>query len=409
MPSKPTIGHKRSRARYLWVTWIDPFPEHDGQRMYSGRLIESVAAAGVTVEVLCLSNEDSALRRFDPGGRTVWRTIGESTRPGWQSAISSLPNSAHRCATRNMRRTFERLIGQENWNAVVLDGLSAGWTIETLATHPEKRAGGPKIVYVAHNHEESTRATIVRNYRGNPITRAMLDRDSAKSRRLERQLVERADLVTAITPEDGARFREYDGDKHVTILPPGYAGRRVQYRTITLDMPRLAVIVGSFEWIAKRMNLEAFLAIADPLFARYDARLQIIGNAPKRLIDRLHRRTQATDFLGTVPSIEPHLSDARIAIVPETTGGGFKLKILDYVFHRLPIMATDGSTAGTPLRPSHEILTFTDFEKLAHGVVGAMDDVNLLNQLQNSAYAACDTLFDWRSRGEQFVMETTAA
>jgi glycosyltransferase involved in cell wall biosynthesis len=173
-------------------------------------------------------------------------------------------------------------------------------------------------------------------------------------------------------------------------------------------MPRLAVIVGSFEWIAKRMNLEAFLDIADPLFAASKARLKIIGTAPESLVEKVRRHARATDFLSNVPSIEPHMTDARIAIVPEMTGGGFKLKILDYVFNRLPILATTGSTAGTPLRPPHEVLTFDDLKSLAHGVVAAMDDLELLNRLQNNAYAACDDRFDWRSRGKQFVAETTA-
>ena len=43
----------------LWVTWTDPQPEHDGQRIYSGRLIEALASAGARVDVLCFASKGS--------------------------------------------------------------------------------------------------------------------------------------------------------------------------------------------------------------------------------------------------------------------------------------------------------------------------------------------------------------
>ena len=44
----------------------------------------------------------------------------------------------------------------------------------------------------------------------------------------------------------------------------------------------------------------------------------------------------ATQFTGTVPDVTRYMDEARIAIVPERNGGGFKLKVLEYVFNRIP-------------------------------------------------------------------------
>ncbi|MEX2451057.1 MAG: glycosyltransferase [Rhodospirillales bacterium] len=395
--------------KYLWITWIDPEPEHDGQRIYSGRLIDAVAAAGAEIDVLCFESAKSQRRNGMLEGPVRWWPIARANRPGWASALSALPNMAYRCDTPAMRRMMRMLAAQGPWDTVVLDGLSTAWALPILTRFSAMTHNRPQIVYISHNHEESTRATIAENYSGNRLAKAFLKYDAAKTRRLEHRAIEHADLVTAITPEDAQLFKSRHPGKRIEVLSPGYAGQRVSERIITSTLPRRAVLVGSFEWIAKLMNLEEFLAVADPLFAAAGAEIQVIGAGHPDALTRMSQQLRATTFLGSVPAVEPYLADARIAVVPERTGGGFKLKILDYVFNRLPVFAISGSVAGTPLRVPENMLTFGSMEDLGRGVIEMIDDVPLLNRLQNTAYAACSNLFEWRQRGENFVAWTAAA
>ena len=392
----------------LWLTWTDPQPEHDGQRIYSGRLIDALANAGAAVDVLCYVSEGSRRRHGTVEGRVSWWPAPRASRPGWASLFSPLPNLAYRADSAPMRQALRRAATERAWDAVVLDGLWAGWALPLLANLRGPGGHPPHVAYVAHNHEESTRTRVAADYRGNPLMKTALRLDSVKVRRLERRMVDRADLVTAITPDDAERFIEPRPDKRVIVLPPGYAGQRIPRRLITADHPRRAIVVGSFDWLAKRMNLERFLAVADPLFAASGTELHIVGNGDPAFIDHLRRRHTATRFVGAVPTIEPHLAEARIAVVPELTGGGFKLKVLDYVFNRLPIAAITGSVTGVPLRAPESLLDFPSLEALARGVVAAIDDLPLLNSIQDRAYAACADQFEWRKRGERLLAYTAS-
>lgn len=395
--------------RCLWITWTDPQPEHDGQRIYSGRLIDAVAEAGGLVDVLCFASDGSPRRHGTAEGRILWWPVARTPRPSWASLLSRLPNVAYRSDTGAMRQAFRWSATERPWDAVVLDGLWAGWAlplVDELHGHGRRR---PQVIYISHNHEESTRARVADDYRGNILMKSALRLDSVKARRLERRMVDRADLVTAITPEDAERFAARRADKRLAVLPPGYAGQRVPRRLITSDHPRRAIIVGSFDWLAKQMNLERFLGVADPLFAAAGTELHIIGNGNPAFIDQLRAQVRATRFIGTVPSVEPHLADARIAVVPELTGGGFKLKVLDYVFNRLPIAALHGSVAGVPLRAPDSLLGFATLEDLARGVVATIDNLPLLNALQDRAYVACADRFDWRRRGEWLLAQVASA
>jgi polysaccharide biosynthesis protein PslH len=117
----------------------------------------------------------------------------------------------------------------------------------------------------------------------------------------------------------------------------------------------------------------------------------------------LRGKTVATDFTGTVPDVDRYMDEARIAIVPERNGGGFKLKMLDYVFNRIPIFALSGSFAGVPLIHDDSVVLFPDHAALARGVLDAIDDTDRLNRLQERAFVACRDRFDWASRGRQIV------
>lgn len=388
--------------RCLWLTLADPEPRHNGQYIYSGGLIDSVAEAGGEVEVLGLGRSEQA----EVGGirtqRVVWWLPADTPHSHWGSLASSLPHIAYRCHTTGMRCILDKLLKRGGWDGIVFDGISTGWALPRVLDHYAGRGERPRLIYISHNHEESVRTRIAESQ---PLflKRQAVRFDALKVSRLERELVDAVDFVTAITREDLALYRHRNSDKPMDVLSPGYCGRRLSERRISHALPRRAVIVGSFDWIAKRMNLAEFVDVADPMFADAGAELQAVGSAEESFLEQLRHRTVATQFTGTVPDIEPYLDGARIAIVPERNGGGFKLKVLEYVFNRVPVFALTGSFAGVPLRHNDSVMLYPDHAALAHGVLEAIDDVDRLNRLQERAFVACNDRFDWLSRGRQIV------
>lgn len=388
--------------RCLWLTLADPEPRYNGQFVYSGGLIDSVAEAGGDIEVLGLGRSDSVRSDCQRDRHVVWWLPADSPCTHWGSLASTLPHTAYRCRTTGMRRILDKLLRRGGWDGIVFDGISTGWALPRVLDHYAGRRDRPRLIYISHNHEESLRTRIAESQ---PLflKRQAVRLDALKVSRLERELVDAVDFVTAITQEDLKLYQRRRCDKPMGVLTPGYCGRRLGHRRISPALPRRAVIVGSFDWIAKRMNLAEFVEVADPLFAEAGAELQAVGSADEAFLEQLRQKTVATRFTGTVPDIEPYLDGARIAIVPERNGGGFKLKVLEYVFNRVPVFALSGSFAGVPLRHNDSVMLYPDHAALAHGVLEAIDDVERLNQLQERAFAACNDRFDWSSRGRQIV------
>jgi len=388
--------------RCLWLTLADTEPAYSGQLLYSGGLIRACADAGAEISVLGLARPGSRRHDGTREGRVTWR-LGDS-RPyhRWVSVPAALPSQAFRADSAGMHSLLDQLLAQDNWDVIVFDSLCSGWALQRVLRGFPRGRRRPAIVYISHNHEQTLRAQVIANC-PNFVRRQALRIDGIKVVALDRALVRSADLVTTITVEDRDRYARDWPEKRIAVLTPGYGGRALPSRKLGRDVPRRAIIVGSFDWIAKRMNLEEFVRAADPIFAARSAELHVVGSAEHSFLEKMRQRVSATRLVGPVDSCDRYMDQSRIAIVPERSGGGFKLKILDYVFNRLPIFAISGSVAGVPLRDGESVALRPTQESLAGAVMDAIDDFDRLNRQQHAAFAACRDKFDWASRGEQLV------
>jgi hypothetical protein len=145
--------------------------------------------------------------------------------------------------------------------------------------------------------------------------------------------------------------------------------------------------------------MSAFFEAADPILEEAGIGIDVVGEGPGSLRKVWETKVKATRFHGFVEELGDFLAARRMGLVIEQTGGGFKLKTLDYIFNRLPIAAIKGSMAGLPLTPEAHYLSFESMRELAQGVAGVIDDVERLNSLQQTAYEKCEAGFDWSDRG----------
>ncbi|MGH7715830.1 MAG: glycosyltransferase, partial [Vulcanimicrobiaceae bacterium] len=314
--------------KLLWLTLADPDPPTNGQFVYSAGLIEATLSAGGEIEVVAFDRPEAQHRDGYRSERIAWSLAAHRPRPRWLGLAARTPFLAFRTMTSDLRHRASAAIVRADWDAVVFDSLALGWALPIVLRIYRNATARPRIVYIAHNHETEIARIFARD-ETRALHRLVKRIDALRVARLERTLVDSADLVTANTPEDCGRFDRMRAAGETMFLPPGYGGRRTDVRKIDTALPRRAVIVGSFDWPPKRESLEAFLAVADGQFAAARIELLVVGNAEAGYLDRLRRTTTATRFTGRVDDIRPYLREARLALVPDTLGG-FKLKTLDY-------------------------------------------------------------------------------
>jgi hypothetical protein len=393
------------RIRCLWISRYIPFPLEGGAQIYSANLAQSLAKAGALVRFMGLGSTSAV----PPSAESVqWLGVPGAKRNAAVAAFSSLPFAAAIDAT----KTYREMLGtqlQEPWDAIVLDGYGTGWALDRcLAYCRGPRAHPAVLVHVSHNHEEMLWHVMGREARGSALKRIALRRNATKVAALERRIVGSVDLLTTITDEDRNTLGASVPRDRSISLTPGYAGPVVGARRISAATPRRVLIMGSFGWVVKQANLTQFLEIADPIFAKRGIELDVVGGIPSALLATLSGRCRAAHFHGFVTDVVPHLERARIGIVPESIGGGFKLKFLDYIFGRVPVATVSQAVAGLPEELQLTMIKNDTLEGLVDEIVTHIDRIDDLNVMQERAFALGKAQFDWRVRGERFLLAIAA-
>lgn len=375
--------------RCLWISAEVPEVPRTGLHRYSMGVRRGLVEAGVDLEVVGLGRPQDQ----GAGVPRTWLVPGE-LRGGLRSITSLLPNVAFACK-QPLIAAVEYHLARRQWDAVVIDHLQTAWAVQVALQH--RNASPPRVVFLTHNHEAVVRREVANSHRAFDPRGAILRLDAHKAGRLERRAVDAADVVTCITEEDASSFRRRAPGARFVVLPPGYEDPRIHAKPAE-QRRRQVVVLGSFDWHVKAENLRRFLQVADPIFAGANIELVVIGAVPDQATaDPAGLR--ATTFLGWAPSIAAALEHARIGIVAEAKGGGFKMKCLDYIFHHVPIAAVDGTAAGLGLQPGSEMLTAPDPARLCRMIADAVDDPVRLNTMATYAYRSARDRFDWHRSG----------
>lgn len=379
-------------ARCLWLSRYLPYPIDSGATQYSAKMAESLAATGVHVRYLGFGGSE----QMPTIANIEWcRVPGERRHPA-RALLTTLPVAAAIDATPAYKMLLEEQL-REPWDLIVFDGYGTGWALRRCKQH--RRATAALLVHVSHNHEAGLWRSMAQQARRSLLQKLVLWHNAWRADRLERRLVRTGDLVTTITAEDGRALGAHGRHARVLALTPGYDGPVAPERTVDTTTPRRVLLVGSFHWVVKQENLRQFVDCADALFHAAGIELDVVGDVPQALRLELSARTRATSFHGFAPDMLAFTSAARLAVVPEVIGGGFKMKFLDYFFSRVPVASLTHAAVGLPDELRTHVLMREQLPALVQLIVDCIDRVDLLDDMQRCALARASTLFRWPDRG----------
>ena len=390
----------RNRPRVLYLTRVYPYrPVFGGEISYSRGVLESVGGAS-DLTVLAATNGVAPVGIHRENGIT-WHLVPPSRRPQALSLASHLPNLAWRNATAAYHRRLDELL-EAAWDGVVLDHFATAHVLPKIARwrkrHPESR-----LIYIAHEHERTTRGEKYALYGGDPLRLAAMKIDGWKIGWWENRILKAVDIVSLINGGERHLFEaSVPNGRYITTLP-GYDGPRVASRTIDETVPRRVALLGGRGSLHKQHILTDWLEAAAGRFARAGVELDVIGDIGEALRGPLERRFPNVTFRGFVEDLSAHLQTCRLGVVPDTVGRGIKVRLTSYIFARVPMAGYMGAIDGLPIHAPHDFAEARSLPALADLCIALVDDLPRLNRLQANAYAACEHGFDWATRGQRIV------
>jgi polysaccharide biosynthesis protein PslH len=385
-------------VRFLWIARDVPLRPVAGDQAYSNGLIRSLVGAGAQ-GVLVAHGNPGGLAASVPGLEVI--TVPRKRRVDSQSLLTPLPAEA----CRNVSKAFVAAISaalKPDIDVVIIDYYAMGWVLPSIRKIVASWPSRPVLAYISHNYEQIVRPEAAKTGSPGPM-RLIRAFDAVKGARLERQMARHVDLVTANTDEDRLLFERLAPLARVITLKPAYSGRSVCDRPITAELPRRAVISGSSDWIAKRDQLKRFVHEAEAPFRSAGIELLLIGRLQPKLQEEIQKISTVTRIAGWVDDLAAEIANARIGIMPDETGGGFKHKYMDYIFGGAVVAAISSQIQGLPGTPRDYVIAEPDQRSVVAAVVRAMDDIPRLEQMRQAALEACANAFNWADRGETLM------
>jgi glycosyltransferase involved in cell wall biosynthesis len=187
--------------------------------------------------------------------------------------------------------------------------------------------------------------------------------------------------------------------KKITVIPNGVD---LAYFDIErTPRPRHLVSVGSLDW---RPNAEGLIWFLDEVWPQViqhspEAILSIVGrNPPDSLLERASKNIVVS---GSVPDVREYVTPASVFVVPLFSGGGTRLKVLEAMAMRVPIVSTSLGVMGIQCRDGEHVMISDDAEGFARNIIELLDDQFKAHKLALAGRRLVEDKYSWDSVGEK--------
>lgn len=381
--------------RCLWLTRRFPRPTTSGAFFYSGVLIDELATI---CELDVLTYVDDVSRRAHveepPVEGMRWFVVEAPTRARILSFVSPLPTEAYRYVSKDFVAALNQLVSEQTYDVILIEHIGMGWMLSHLKAALKSHGRDPALVYVSQNHEASVRKEVAAFASRNPLKQLYSGIDAIKAAKLEQGVIDACRGITAITDDDLKLFGKAAPDKTLGLFPAVFGGLPIAQREITKATPRRILALGSLLWHAKAESFLRFIELAKGPLTSAGIEMDVVGGAPKWLVEKIKEEHPWISCHGFVDDLAPFHSGARLGLMVDQVGGGFKTKLLDYFFNRTPVFGFADQLSGlSDFEEGRDYISEPTIEKLIDRVISSIDDLATLNDLQNAAAARAAAVF----------------
>ncbi len=214
-----------------------------------------------------------------------------------------------------------------------------------------------------------------------------------KHRHYLKGLLRQYELSTVASKEEQAllRKRVYAAGQ-IEVIPncidvTSYEG------STAVPQPNTLIYTGAFSFAPNYEAMKWFIHHVLPLVQAQvpDVQLTITGNRAERpLPDSPH-----VSHIGFVKDIRTYVASSWLSLAPLQTGGGTRLKILEAMALKTPVVATSKGAQGLEGRNGEHFLLADSPQEFAAAVVRLLQDAGLRQVLAENAFRLVKEKYDW--------------
>ncbi len=230
-----------------------------------------------------------------------------------------------------------------------------------------------------------------------------------RTKRMEDELLKKADQILVTSKYDRAAFLEANNEKpiekKVLVLPNGVDLSYFQ----PADLQRNSETILFSGKLSYHANISAALFLSTEIMPivwreRPDAILQLVGKDPPSILNQIAQKERRIDLPGSVPDMRPYLHKATLAAASLQYGTGIQNKVLEAMACGTPVIATPQAISGFDhLEPGKEILLAQDAAAFANEILTLLGDAGLRAALSGAGVEYVRRWHNWDQLSSSFT------
>ena len=341
--------------KLLWVTPKWTLPASDGARVASRQLIKSLVAEGVEIHYLALSHpEDKEIEEvlIEDLGVTTAHFIKRNLPSSLLEKIffyglsflftPSKPLTVASFSSSHIKKFCLKRFESNQYDFVVADGLHSIVPLLSLDA---------KLIYRSHNVEFEIWKKASQDARF-LIKKIFLLTQYFAMKSFERKVIHYVDYVFPISDEDRLTYKEYlKEDSKLMTLPLGLTFKKIQ---LTKNVNKIRLLfLGRLDWPPNRDGLIWFLKEVWPQLSPKKFQLIIVGSGDSEWV-KAYSECEGVIFHGFVENLDSIYENIDVSLIPIFYGSGTRIKVIEAVSRRIPIVSTRMGAQGSSLLPNEE-------------------------------------------------------
>lgn len=364
--------------RLLFLSRWYPCPPDNGSKLRICNLLKGLAQQHLVTlvsfaeggEPLATAGESFPAQRVEV---VQWRPFRPRSRWARLGFLSPTPRFFLDTYSPEMAERIRRTLAEERYDAVIASQ-------QDMARYADRFGGLPALfeeVEVGGMYEQYARAPT-------PLRRLRYRLTWEKHRRFLQRMLKRYRACTVVSETEKALLEK--------ILPASLAVRVIpnflelaDYRGVEASpRPGRLIFTGSFAYAPNYQAMEWFLEQVFPAVLERipEAEVWITGDHQGKSLPA----AGGTRLTGHVPDVRPLVASAWASVVPIRSGGGTRLKILEAMALRTPVVATRKGAEGLEVVDGQHLLLADTPEEFAGAILRLHEEEGLRARIAANAY-----------------------
>jgi glycosyltransferase involved in cell wall biosynthesis len=302
------------------------------------------------------------------------------------SIFSNNPLTVAKYKTNKFKKRIDELLEKHDISMVFCDSVHMADTAFYV---------GKKIIFDMHNVEYLIWKRIYENT-NNRFYKWISSYQWPKLMKYEKYVASKAVGIISVSDNEAKIWEDF-GAKKTRIVPNGTnIVKEIDINTVG-HSPKM-LFVGSLDWYPNQNGIIWFM---DNIFPKLKANipnitLTIVGRNPNAIFKK-YKYDDKIKIIGYVRSVDEYYRSHNIFIVPLKIGAGTRLKILEAMSYKLPIISTSIGCEGLEIIPGHHIMVADSLSEWDKAVEKITTDIEFTKNMISNSVNLINTTYGWNA------------